>query len=179
MTAKKENPMRRLMISKVVVNMGVGESGERLAKAEALLEQLTGQRPVRTYSKSTIKPFGIRKGEPIGCKVTLFNEKKEDFLKKAFEAVDNRLKVSSFDERGNFSFGIREHIDIEGMKYDPNVGIFGMDVCASIERPGYRVQRRKVRSTRISKHHQVKREEAMEFVRSRYKVEITAPEEEE
>jgi large subunit ribosomal protein L5 len=168
-----ENPMRGLRIPKIIVNMGVGESGEKLAKAEALLEQLTGQKPIRTYSRSTIKPFGIRKGEPIGCKVTLLEKKKEEFLKKAFEAVDSKLKVSSFDEMGNFSFGVKEHIDIAGMKYDPNVGIFGMDVCVSVERPGYRVRRRKARDAKVSKHHVVKKQEAIDFVKSRYKVEVS------
>jgi len=174
---KGENPMRRLLVQKVVVNMGVGESGERLAKAEALLERLTGQRPVRTYSRSTIKPWGIRRGAPIGCKVTLHKQRMEEFLKKALDAVDNKLRARSFDDHGNFSFGIREHIDIAGMKYDPDVGIFGMDVCVSVERPGYRVKRRRLRRSRIARRHQVTREEAMAFMRERYGVEIAEEEE--
>jgi large subunit ribosomal protein L5 len=159
--------------------MGVGESGEKLAKAENLLEQLSNQKPIKTYSKSTIKPWNIRKGAPIGCKVTLHGSKKEEFLKKAFEAVENRLKETSFDETGGFSFGIKEHIDIEGMKYDPNVGIFGMDVCVSVERPGYHVKKRKVHKSSISKKHLVNREESIDFVSSLYKVEIFSGEEEE
>lgn len=177
-TAKKVNTMKTLFVPKIVVNMGVGESGEKLAKAEALLEQLTGQKPIRTYSKSTIKPFEIRKDAPIGCKVTLHGVKKEEFLKKAFEAVDNKVKASSFDEMGNVSFGIKEHIDIADMKYDPNVGIFGMDVSVAVERPGYRVKRRKAKKAKISKHHLVTKEEAMDFVKSRYNIEVEVPEEE-
>ncbi len=177
MTAKKTNPMRRLTIPKVVVNMGVGESGEKLAKAEALIEQITEQKPIRTYSRSTIKPWGIRKGAPIGCKVTLLGSKKEAFLKKAFEAVENRIKASSFDETGNFSFGIKEHIDMEGMKYDPNVGIYGLDVCVSVERPGYNVKKRKVRPSSVSRRHLVTRDEAIEFMKKNYKLEILIPEE--
>ncbi len=172
----KKNVMRRLFIPKIVVNFGVGESGERLAKAEALLEELTGQRPIRTYAKSTIKPFGIRKEAPIGCKVTLMGDKKEEFLKKALDAVDNNLKKSSFDERGNFSFGIREHIDIEGMKYDPDVSVFGMDVSAVVERPGYRVKKRKLKKSKISKHHLVTKEESIDFLTSKYKVNVTEEE---
>jgi len=179
MKAKKAQPMRRLSIPKIVVNMGVGESGEKLAKAEALMQQLTEQTPTRTYSKSTIKPWGTRKGAPTGCKVTLHGKKKEAFMGKAFEAVEGRIKVSSFDDTGNFSFGIREHIDIEGQRYDPNVGIFGMDVCVSVERPGYRVKRRKNHQTKVSRHHLVKKEETMEFVKSKYKINIEMPEEEE
>jgi large subunit ribosomal protein L5 len=179
MKAKKENPMRRILIPKIVVNMGVGESGEKLATAETLLEELTEQKPIRTYSKSTIKPWGTRKGAPTGCKVTLHGTRKDAFLKKALEAVDNQVKESSFDERGNFSFGIREHIDIEGMKYDPNIGILGMDVCVSVERPGYRVKRRKVPKSGISGSHLVKKDDAMDYMKSKYKVEIFVPEEED
>lgn len=179
MKAKKENPMRMITIPKIVVNMGVGDSGEKLATAETLLETLTEQKPIRTYSKSTIKPWNTRKGAPTGCKVTLHGTHKDTFLKKAFEAVDNQVKDSSFDEQGNFSFGIREHIDIEGMKYDPNIGILGMDVCVSVERPGYRVKRRKVPKSRVSGNHLVKKDEAKEYVKSTYKVEIFVPEEED
>ncbi|GBE18843.1 50S ribosomal protein L5 [archaeon BMS3Abin16] len=179
MNAAKQNPMRCLLIPKVVVNMGVGESGGKLAIAETLLEGLTGQKPTRTYSKSTIKPWGTRKGAPTGCKVTLHGEKKEAFLKKAFEAVENQIKISSFDLAGNFSFGIREHIDIEGMKYDPNVGIFGMDICASVERPGYRIKRRKISQSKVSANHIVKPDESREFVSTKYKISVVEPEEEE
>jgi len=161
--------MRQLKIAKVTVNMGVGEGGERLAKAEALLEKIAGQKPTRTYAKSTNPTFGIRKGLPIGCKVTLQKEKAENFLKKAFDAVDYKIKTSSFDDCGNLSFGIKEHINIPGVKYDPSVGIFGMDVCITIERPGYRIKRRKISKSRISKHHIVTKEEAMEFIK-RYNV---------
>lgn len=178
MKAAKENIMRTAYIPKIAVNFGVGDAGEKLAKAEALLEELTNQKPVRTYSKSTIKPFGTRKGAPTGCKVTLRGKKKEEFLKKALEAVENRVKDSSFDERGNFSFGIREHIDIADMKYDPNIGIYGMDICVSVERPGYRVSRRKQKNTKISKKHVLTKEEAIEFVQKKYKIEVVGEEEE-
>jgi large subunit ribosomal protein L5 len=176
MKGKKRSCMGRLSVPKVVVNMGVGASGEKLAIAETLLEQLTGQKPIRTYSKSTIKPWGIRKGAPIGCKVTLHGKGKEEFLKKAFEAIDYSIKPQSFDEHGNLSFGIREHIDIVGMKYDPNVGIFGMDLCLVVERPGYRVKKRKIQKNKVSRRHSVKKEEAVEFLKSEYKLEIVEEE---
>ncbi len=166
------NPMRRLRIHSVTVNMGVGEGGERLAKAEALLEELTGQKPIRRLAKKTIQPFGIRKGLPIACKVTLRGEKAIDFLKRALEAKDRRLPEKCFDQLGNFSFGIREHIDLPGVKYDPNVGIFGMDVCVTVERPGYRVKRRKLKKTKIGRKHLVTREEAIEFVKKEFQVEV-------
>jgi large subunit ribosomal protein L5 len=162
--------MRALKISKVTVNMGVGEGGERLAKAEALLELLTKQKPIKTFAKSTDPTFGIRKGLPIGCKVTLRKDKAEDFLRKALDAVEYKIKRGNFDEHGNVSFGIKEHIDLPGVKYDPNVGIFGMDVSLTIERPGYRIKRRKISQKKISKHHQAGRDEAMNFLQEKYQI---------
>lgn len=164
------NPMRKLRIESVSVNMSVGEGGERLEKAEELLEQLTGQKPVRRRAKKTRKPFGIRKGLPIAVKVTLRGERARDFLDRALEAKDRRVKAECFDELGNFSFGIREHIDMPGVKYDPNVGIFGMDVNVVMERPGYRVRRRAEKKKKVGKKHQVAREESMKFIGEKFKV---------
>jgi len=166
------NPMREIRIEKVTVNMGVGEGGEKLAKAEKLLEEITGQKPVRTYAKVTNQTFGIRKGMPIGCKVTLRKAKAEEFLKKAFAAVDNKIKKESFDREGNLSFGIREHIDIPGMKYDPKVGIFGMDVCVTMERPGYRVKRRRIQKRKIPYSHRVTREESIAFFEKEFNIKV-------
>ncbi|MDI6655812.1 MAG: 50S ribosomal protein L5 [Candidatus Hydrothermarchaeota archaeon] len=166
------NVMRELRISKVTVNMGVGEGGEKLAKAENLLEKLTEQKPVKTLAKSTNPTFGIRKGVPIACKVTLRKEKAEKFLKKAIDAVERKLKSTNFDNRGNVSFGIKEHIDVPGVRYDPAVGIFGMDVCLTVERPGYRIKRRKVSQRKISKSHSITREEAINFMKEKYNVSV-------
>lgn len=160
----QENPMRRIKVGKVVVNMAVGASGERLMKAAQVLEKLTGQSPSFRKAKKTIKDFGIRKGENIACVVTLRGERALDFLKRALAAVDFKLKRSSFDPFGNFAFGVREHISLPGVKYDPMLGIFGFDVCVSLERPGYRVERRRRRRSKVGKEHRVTREEAWEFV---------------
>jgi large subunit ribosomal protein L5 len=166
------NVMRRLRIGKVTVNMGVGEGGERLAKAESLLERLTGQRPIKTYAKATNQTFGIRKGAPIACKVTLRGVKAEEFLKKALEAVEHKLPRKSIDGCGNLSFGIREHIDIPGVRYDPSIGIFGMDVCITMERPGYRIKRRRIENRKIPKKHVVTPEETISFLEERYGVKV-------
>ena len=106
----KEYPMRRPKIAKVVVNMGVGRSGELLERARNVLESLTDQTPVNLIAKQTIRDFGIRKNEPISCKVTLRGEKARSFLEKAIVAVDNQLLLNSFDKFGNFSFGIKEKV---------------------------------------------------------------------
>jgi large subunit ribosomal protein L5 len=166
------NAMKVPRISKVTVNMGVGEGGERLAKAEALMEALTGLKPKRTFSTVNEPSFGIRKGLPIACMVTLRDERVEKFLEKAFGAVDKKLKASSFDESGNISFGIKEHIDIPGERYDPKVGIFGMDVSLTIERPGYRIKRRRNHQEKPSKKHRLTREDSIEFLKSKYGINI-------
>ncbi len=164
------NVMRNLRVSKVTVNMGIGEGGERLAKGEELLEKLTGQKPVKTFAKSTNQTFGIRKGTPIACKVTLRKKKAEEFLKMALDAVDRNVSRSNFDDNGNLSFGIKEHIDIPGVRYDPKVGIFGMDVNLTIERPGYRIKRRKVNKRKIPKSHSISKDESIDFMKKTYKV---------
>lgn len=166
------NPMRVPKISKVTVNMGIGEGGERLAKASTLLENLTGQKPKKNFARLTEPSFGIRKGLPIACMVTLRKDMADEFLEKAFPAIDRKLKISSFDPFGNVSFGIKEHIDIPGIRYDPNVGIFGMDVCLTIERPGYSIKRRKIHSTKPSKKHLVTRDDSIEFLKSRHKISV-------
>jgi large subunit ribosomal protein L5 len=168
-----KNPMYKPRLAKVVVNISVGAATERLSKAMRVLEELTGQKPVPRRARKTIKNFGIRKGENIAAKVTLRKEKAVEFLKKALEAVNYRIKASSFDEMGNVSFGIREHIMIPGVKYDPEIGIFGMDIAISLERPGYRiVRRRRTRKQHIPKRHRVSREEAMVYLHKEFGVEI-------
>ncbi len=168
-----KNPMYRPRLAKVVVNISVGEAVERLSKAARVLEELTGQKPVPRRAKRTIKDFGIRKGENIAVKVTLRRERAVEFLKKALEAVNNKIKASSFDDYGNVSFGIKEHILIPGVKYDPEIGVFGMDVAISIERPGYRVlRRRRMRRRHIPRRHRVSRDEAMLYLHREFGVEI-------
>ncbi|AGK60151.1 LSU ribosomal protein L5P [Archaeoglobus sulfaticallidus PM70-1] len=158
------NPMRELMIDKVVINMGIGESGERLQRASKLLEELIEQKPAITHAVKTIKNFGIRKGEPIGLKVTLRGEKAEEFLKRALVVKENKLKRKQVNA-GEFSFGIHEHIDLPGVDYDPDVGIFGMDVCVSLRRRGYRVKRRRISRSKIGKNHLITKEETIEFLK--------------
>lgn len=168
----KQNPMKKVKLAKVTVNIGVGESGDRLQKAYQLLEELTGAKPVYTKARKTIREFGIRKGQPIGVKVTLRGKKAEEFLKKALEAVGYRIKESSFDNNGNVSFGIAEHVILPGARYDPDVGIFGMDIAITLERPGYRVARRRRKRAKIPKRHRVTKEEAMEFLKQNFNVQI-------
>ena len=169
--------MRDIVIGKVVVNITVGQSGDPLDKAMTILENLTDQKPVMRRAKQTVRTWGIRKNEPIACMVTLRREKAENLLKKTFPAVGNRINPRSFDKQGNFAFGIREHIDIPGQRYDPNLGIIGMDIMATVERPGYRVTRKRRAKSRMSQSHRVTREESIEFIKQSFGVEVGLPDE--
>lgn len=168
----EENPMLKPRIDKVVVNISVGKSGEPLEKASKVLKDLTGQTPCKRKAKKTIRDFGIRRGEPIACLVTLRKQRAIEFLKKVSAAVDNKLSKSCFDKYGNFSFGVKEHIEIPGVKYDPEIGIFGMDVCVSLSRPGYRVKSRQRAKAKIGSKHILTPEEAMVFVKDTLALEM-------
>ena len=171
---KKEstNPLRKPRIEKVIVNMSVGKSGEPLERAAKVLEQLTNQKPCKRKARNTIRDFGIRKGEPIACLVTLRNEKAKDFLKRAFQAVENKVSKQSFDIYGNFSFGIKEHIDIPGTRYLPELGIHGMDVSVAISRPGQRVKSRHRAKSRVGIAHRLTPEEGISFIQNEFGIQI-------
>jgi len=166
------NPMEEVKIAKATVNIGVGESGERLARAEKLLSNITGQQPVRTYSKVTNPEFGIRKGQPIACKVTLRGAKADKTIKMVLEGIERRIRATQFDAQGNLSFGIHEHIDIPGMRYDPDIGIFGMDVSITFEKPGYRINRRKIQRKKVPDKHKVTKEDSIKFMEDNFQVSI-------
>ncbi|MBP1909316.1 large subunit ribosomal protein L5 [Methanolobus bombayensis] len=166
------NPMRTPVVEKVVVHMGVGESGQHLVDAEGILSEITGQSVVRTYSKRTLPAFGIKKNEPIGCKVTLRSDRAEEFLKTALNIVESKLRSSQFDKYGNVAFGIEEHTDFPGMKYDPNIGIFGMDVNVVVNRPGYRISKRRIVKRKIPTSHRITKEDTIAFFKDKYSVEV-------
>lgn len=159
-------------VDKVVVHIGVGESGQRLVNAETILGEITNRSPVRSVAKKTLPGFGIKKKEPIGCRVTLRGKDAEEFLRVALEVAGGVLRKGSFDETGNFSFGVEEHTDFPGMKYEPEIGIFGMDVSVALKRPGYRVARRRVARAKMASKHRVTRYDAMEYVKNKYGVDI-------
>lgn len=166
------NPMQELHIAKVVVHMGVGESGDRLVKGETILKEITGGKPVRSIAKMTQPAFGVRKGAPIGTKVTLRGKKAVDFVETAFAILEKKIAGRAFDKGGNFSFGIEEHTDFPGQSYDPQIGIYGMDVNVVLEKPGVRIARRRVASRKLPSGQRVSREEAMTFVQEHYGMEV-------
>jgi large subunit ribosomal protein L5 len=166
------NPMREIRLEKVTLNIGAGEAGPKLETAKKLLEKLSGTKVVVTLTHKRTT-FGGAKKRPIGVKVTLRGEKARAFLANALKANENRLNPTQFDTQGNFSLGVKEYIDLPGIKYDPEIGILGMDVCATLFRAGYRVARRKIRPSRIGKGQRITPEEAREWVRKEFNVTIS------
>lgn len=164
--------MRDIRLEKAVVNIGVGDAGERLLKAEKVLQMVTKRKPVRTLAKTTNRDFGIRKGMEIGVKVTLRGAEAEEFVKQALWVRENRIAKYSFDPEGNFSFGVQDYTDFPGMKYDPEIGIFGLDVSVALSRPGKRVKLRRIMRRHIPDHHKLKAREGMEFVESKFNAEV-------
>lgn len=166
------NVMKAPRVDKVVVNIGVGEAGERLVKAQKVIQMVTGQTSVQTISKTINRDLGIRKAMPLGCKVTLRGETADKFLKSALTIREYRIPEYSFDKEGNMSFGISDYTDFEGMKYDPEIGIFGMDISVVLRRGGNRITQRALGKRRIPKKHRVSREEGLQFMKENYKVEV-------
>jgi large subunit ribosomal protein L5 len=159
-------------IDKIVVHVGVGESGQRLVNAETIMKTITKQRPVRSIAKKTLPNFGIKKNEPIGAKLTLRGKAAEEFLVVALKAAGNTLKKNQFDLQGNFSFGIEEHTDFPGMRYDPEIGIFGMDVSVALKRSGYRIARRRICQKKLPIRQRLNKDDTMDFVAKKFGIQI-------
>jgi len=170
--SSKKSTSLKPRIEKITINIGVGEAGERLKKAEGLLKNITGHEPVQTLSKITSKEWGLRKRMPIGCKVTLRKNEADDFLIEALKTRENKIANYAFDYEGNLSFGIPDHTLFKDQKYDPNVGIFGMDVCVTMEKPGYRIKHRRIQRKKIPHKHKVTKEETTAFFSEKFNVEV-------
>ena len=168
----KSNPFRKPKIEKVVVNISVGQAGEELNKAKRILELLTKSKTVTVRAKRSVKEWGIRKGQSIAVKVTLRGDTADKFLKRVLFIYDNRILRTSFDNFGNFSIGVDEHIKLPDTKYIPELGIIGFDTSVRLVRPGYRVRIRRKQRSKIPQHHYINRYEAMEFMKKTFKVEI-------
>lgn len=174
MEKRNNNSMfNSIFIEKVTLNIGTGNNQDNLAKALKLLEIITEKKPIKTLSKHRILGWGIRLGLPIGCKITVRGNDTKALLTKLFSGVDNKIKSSCFDNNGNFSFGIKDYIEMDGVKYDPTVGMMGLEVCVSLRRKGHRVIHRLRNKSKIGKHHVIKSIDAIKYVKDNFKVFIT------
>ena len=161
-----------ISIDKVTINIGVGAAGEKMEKAKKLIEKLSDQKAVEIKTKKRIPTWGVRKGLAIGTKTTLRGKKAEEFLNKALDSVERRINEKSFDKTGNFAFGIREYIDIPGFKYDPDIGMLGMDVAVTLNKWGYRITKRKVKRSRIPLKHRITKEDSINYAKEKLKIEV-------
>lgn len=156
--------MNEVLVEKVTVNMGVGSEPDLMKRATGIITLITGRKPVQTLSKVRIPDWGLRPGVAIGLKVTLRGQQAVDFLKRALAAKGNKLPLRSIDKNGNFGFGIKEHIDLQGVRYDPKVGILGFDVLVTLKKRGYRVKMRKLMTSKVGKKQKVTVQEVIDFV---------------
>lgn len=165
-------PMLRPKIGSVKINVSIGIAGEPLERCKKIIRTLADQEPTETKAKNTWRSWGIRKHQPVGVTVTIRGQKAYDLLMRLFHAKDYKIKERSIDRTGNFGFGIKEHIDIPGMGYDPNLGIIGMDVIVQMDRIGYRVKRRSYKNNKIGKSHFLKPVETKIFLKENYDIDL-------
>lgn len=166
------NPMQQPRIEKLTLNIGAGKDQNRLEKGVVVLKMITGIDPMKTVTQKRIPTWGLRPGLPIGCKLTLRKNKAVEILKRLLAAKEQKLRDSQFDEAGNISFGIHEYIDIPGITYDPKIGVLGLQVCVTLEKPGYRIKRRKIEQKTVPKKHMVSKAEAMTFMQKTFGITI-------
>ena len=162
-----ENVSKKIFVEKLIINCCVGESGDRLTRASRVLQQLTGQDPLFSKARYTVRTFGIRRNEKISTHVTVRGKTAEDILLRGLKVKEFELKRKNFSATGNFGFGIQEHIDL-GIKYDPTTGIYGMDFYVVMARQGFRVSRRKERKGRVGRHHKLNKEDTIKWFQTTY-----------
>lgn len=167
----KENPMTKPRIEKITLNIGTSSEQKDLKNAAYLLKTITGKKPVRTYSKHRIPTWNLRKGLPIGVKVTIRGKDAEELLKRLLDSVSFKISKRAFTNHG-FSFGIPEYIQIEGVEYNPKIGIIGLEAAVTFEKPGYRIKRRRLFKKPVPKKQQTTKEEIMNYVQKELNVKV-------
>ena len=168
----KTNPMKKVRIEKITLNVGAGKDEDKLKRGVMLLKKITGVDPVQTITNKRIPGWALRPGLAIGCKITLRGKPARDLLKRLLEARGNKLTVRHFDSHGNFSFGIHEYVDVPGLDYDPTIKIMGFEVAITLGRPGFHITRRKVAQRRIPKRNHIKVGEAAEFLQAEFGTQV-------
>ena len=162
---KQDNPMRTIKIEKVVLS--IGGTTDYLEKGVKLLKLLTGKKPAKMKSKKRIPTWGVRPGLEIGTVVTL-RKNTTEFLKRMLITIDNTLRKKQISEN-NFSFGIKEYIEIPGIEYQRDIGIRGFNVTVVFSRAGSRVKLKKIKRGKVPKKQHISKEEIMEYMKEVFK----------
>jgi len=165
---EEQNPMREIKIEKIVLS--IGGTGEDLEKGVKLLKILTGRKPAKKKSHKRIPTCGVRPKLEVGAMVTIRQNIKE-FLSKMLTPIDNRLTKKQISEN-NFSFGIKEYIEIPGIEYQRDIGIIGFDVTVVFKRTGKRVKLKKAKRGKIPKRQAISREEIIKFMEDNFQKEF-------
>ncbi|MBN2881673.1 50S ribosomal protein L5 [Candidatus Woesearchaeota archaeon] len=166
------NAMQKIRIEKVTLNVGAGKDPVKLEKGIKLLKDITGIDPVKTITNKRLPAWNLRPGLPIGCKITLRGAKADEVLRNVLAGKNNTLKAKQFDKGGNLAFGIHEYIDIPSLKYNPEIGIMGFELCVTFEKPGYRLKKRKIRPAKIGIAQHATKEEAIAFMTEIFGVKV-------
>lgn len=169
MTAKN-NIMKTVSLEKVTVNICVGNDKQAMVKAEKLLRKLTDKTPVKNSAKKRIAAYTIRPGLPIGYKVTLRRDDANKFLQWVLDSKGKKFNSNSIDNNANFSIGFHEYLDLNGMKYDADIGIMGFEVMVTFTRPGFRIKSRLLKKSKIPQRHRVKKEEVIDYMKENFNV---------
>ena len=168
----KINKMKEVTLDKLTVNICVGNDKQGMVKAEKLLKKVTGKTPVKSTAKKRLATWQIRPGLPIGYKVTLRGEDAKKFLQWVLDSKGKKFKASSIDKNANFSLGVHEYLDLNGLKYDAEIGIMGFELMATFVRPGFRVKIRNLKPAKIPQRHRVTKNEVIDFMKENFKVSV-------
>jgi len=165
------NVMKKIAIEKVTLNFGSGKDQGKLEKGMYLIKHVTGKDPVKTITNKRIPSWGLRPGLPVGCKLTIRKEAKE-LISRMLKALKNTVPEKAFDNNGTISLGIPEYIDIEGVEYDPKIGIMGFEIAITLNRPGFRIKKRRLKPAKVPVQHRISKEDAMEFMKKEFNIEV-------
>jgi len=163
--------MKEIIVEKIVLHVSTSPEPNEVKKAIALLKAISGVKPISTRAKKRIAEWKVRPGVPIGAKVTIRGKKANVLLMRLLHATEFNLNKKQFTQNG-FAFGIKEYIDIEDMKYDPKLGMIGLEVCVTLARPGFRIKQRSLHKKRIGGKHAITKEDAIQYASKTLKIEV-------
>ncbi|MBI4181644.1 MAG: 50S ribosomal protein L5, partial [Candidatus Aenigmarchaeota archaeon] len=149
----------------ITLNMGAGDSAPKLEASTKAMAAIVQGRVVQTATRRRTT-FNVPKNRKIGVKVTLRGERAASLLKRLVAANEGKIKARAFDRQGNFSFGVKEYIHIPGVSYNPEVGILGLDVCVTLEKPGFRVRKRRIRQRPVGRRQLISPAEAKAWAKA-------------